>query len=376
MHSDDQGATWSETRWISTDEQGQSNAGMCMGLTYLGGGKLVISSESHRFFSEDYGETWEGPVPLAKLPEGRTAYCWDPMFVDRDRGTGKATLLGEARSVPTGRPWGSKEGFYTRAMVWFSDDEGRSWSDPLFPPPWQGISETALIRAANGDLVAGCRTPMPKRFADYGHDHYCGVGISISRDNGKTWSNVNRLYEYGRHHPSFVLMPDGKLVMVYVVRMGYPDTAGSYPWPSYVKRVPSELPGSGDPKTEEPFPQYGIEAVVSHDNGQTWDLDHRYMLVVYPGSISTTAENVHHYWDSAVQGTSSLVMPDGSILTAFGSGYRVDPDPSAPQFWPRDIGLIQWRLNPGPVNSDSEISRAADDSDLRNKIDPYATRTD
>jgi len=58
------------------------------------------------------------------------------------------------------------------------------------------------------------------------------------------------LYEYGRHHPSLVLMPDGDIVMTYVVRKG-----------GYVD-------------SKDGFPQFGVEAIVSHDHGRTWDLDH------------------------------------------------------------------------------------------------------
>jgi hypothetical protein len=89
-------------------------------------------------------------------------------------------------------------------------------------------------------------------------DHYEGLGISISKDDDRTWSAVNKLYDYGRHHPSMILLPNQGIVMTYVVRLGYVDDRNG-------------------------FPQFGIEAVVSHDHGVTWDLDHRSLLHVWSG---------------------------------------------------------------------------------------------
>jgi len=40
---------------------------------------------------------------------------------------------------------------------------------------------------------------------------------------------VKKLYKFGRHHPSFVLMPGGEIVMTYVARKGYVETAKGYP---------------------------------------------------------------------------------------------------------------------------------------------------
>ena len=66
------------------------------------------------------------------------------------------------------------------------------------------------------------------------------------------------------------------------------------------------------------------------------------------------------------QATSSQLLPDGSILTAFGTGYRVHAEGQAP----RDVGLVRWRPNTGAVNSDTTIRDAGIHSDLRNIFDP------
>jgi len=136
-------------------------------------------------------------------------------------------------------------------------------------------------------------------------------------------------------------MPDGDIVMTYVVRKGYVDN-------------------------KEGFPQFGIEVVVSHDHGLTWDLDHRYILHSWSG----TRKKGRWDWNSSSQATSSKLLPDGSILTAFGTGYRVSPHSGDRTPAPQDVGLVRWRLNTEPVNTDSTIRDAAFDSELRNIFDP------
>ena len=177
-------------------------------------------------------------------------------------------------------------------------------------------------------------------------DHYEGLGISISADDGRTWSAVRKLYDWGRHHPSLLLLPSGEIVMTYVVRQGYIDTP-------------------------EGFPQFGIEAVVSRDHGQTWDLDHRYLLHTWVGNRKGSNQNLPgpQAWWASCQATSTVLLPEGTILTAFGTGYRSQPNAQGMSA-PRDVGLVRWRLNEQPVSPDRRIREAAADSDVRNWLDP------
>ena len=79
--------------------------------------------------------------------------------------------------------------------------------------------------------------------------------------------------------------------MTYVVRLGYPTTADQF--------------------------QFGVEAVVSSDNGQTWDLAHRYVLAAWMGNLQG-----EFFWFYGVQSTSTVLLPYGTILTAFGTGFQ------------------------------------------------------
>jgi hypothetical protein len=210
-----------------------------------------------------------------------------------------------------------------------------------------GVNETALIRAKNGNIVAACRTDNPERFRTE-IDHYGGLGVSISKDNGRTWSKLNMLYQWGRHHASMVLLPGGDIVMTYVVRKGYVDAPDG-------------------------FPQFGIEAAVSRDHGQTWDLDHRIILHTWAGNRKRTGGKEDgpgpQAWWASSQATSSVLLPDGSILTAFGTGYRSQPGPGNLPI-PRDVGLVPWRLGDQPLSDDRTVRDAPFDSDVRNVLDP------
>jgi hypothetical protein len=329
MSSADKGANWSKPQWMRPDKDGNPTLGFQTGLSYLGNGKVL----SHGgFISEDYGETWPGYLSIPTSVKDKPCYGWDPVLVERDE-TGKVTRM-TATDWRRGDPG---QVFSSIAAVFWSTDEGQTWSEPVEVPQWKGVNEVALARARNGDLVAACRTDPPDRFKSE-IDHYCGLSTSISKDNGETWSPLNRVYEWGRHHPCMVVMPSGEIVMSYVVRLGY-------------KRAADGLP------------QFGVEAVVSRDNGKTWDLDHKYILHAWKGNHTGPDE-----WWASSQATSTVLLPDGSLLTAYGIGYRGVPHPSG-QYAPRDVGLVHWQLNEKGLNRDRTISRAPWDSDARNKFD-------
>jgi hypothetical protein len=333
--SDDHGAAWSERRWMHADSDGSPD-GRGVGLTYLGGGRLLMTSEDtcSRWSSSDYGDTWTAGETCPPASDGRPLYAWDPIFVDTDP-AGNVIRLVETRWQPTGVPWGSTEGAYSQALISFSADLGRSWSLPAKVPQWLGVNEINMTRARNGDLVAACRTDSPGKYAALKFDHYSGLGASISHDDGRTWSELHMLYDWGRHNAGLVVLPEGTLVMSYVVRLGYTDTPDG-------------------------FHRFGIEAVVSHDHGKTWDLDHRYLLSVWKGIIKNDLEH------NVAQSTSSVLLPAGNLLTAFGTGFRN----SDPNVYNMEIGLVKWRVSGRPTSADRTVADAPFDSDLRNVFDP------
>jgi hypothetical protein len=309
--SDDDGATWSQPRYLHLDEHGESDTGMTTGLTYLGGGKLIANDGAKHWLSNDYAETWTS-VANPPASNGKTWYEWDPALVDKNAKTGKIVRLMSFCSDNL-----QSDGHF-QGYLRFSADEGATWADEIKVPEMYAVNEAAFLRAGNGNIVAACRTDNPERFKNE-IDHYNGLGASISQDDGRTWSKIDTLYEWGRHHPSLMLLPNNNIVMTYVVRKGYPETPDG-------------------------FPQFGIEAVVSRDNGQSWDLDHRYVLHAWPAnrkkSPNENNANPQAWWASC-QSTSSVLLSNGVILTAFGTGYRTDPHSDVCA--PRDVGLVAWQ---------------------------------
>lgn len=338
LHSDDEGATWSPPRTILFDKEWKGIDGLGTDLTYLGKGRVLFLTGKTRWTSADYGETWKPLSDIAPTNDDHPWYTWDPLWADRDPASGEIVRLIETGYTVFQPP--EVEKYYQQGYIRFSSDLGATFSESIKVPQWKRADEVALIRAANGTLVAACRTDIPAQKEGEWIDHYEGVGVSHSEDDGQTWSKIAMLYDYGRHHPSMVLLPCGRLVMTYVVRKGYIDTP-------------------------EGFPQFGIEAIVSDDNGRTWDLDHRYVLHQWHGD--RTDENK---WRTSSQATSTVLLPDGSLLTAFGTGYRSKESAEPNKPGPRDAGLVQWRLSDAPLDNTTTITDAPYESDTRNIFDP------
>jgi hypothetical protein len=166
---------------------------------------------------------------------------------------------------------------------------------------------------------------------------FSGLGISISKDNGKSWSPINQLYEYGRHHASFVVLPNGHIVMVYIVRAGYTDS-------------------------KDGFTQYGVEAVISKDNGKSWDLDHKYVLAWWTGPLKGP-----NWWWGLPQSSATVLLPDGSLISTFCIGFRNE---ASQPLCIMDTALIKWRLSDTSVDRSRKIRKAPFDSELRNKYNP------
>ena len=332
MTSDDLGTTWSDPRPILPDDP-EKRSWLGLGITWLGAGRLALaasaspSSEHRRFrsYSDDCGQTWSDPVPIQRTSDGIEWHQWDPWLVDSDPETGQASRVAETGYIclPENEP--CPRGGYSQAMIRFSEDLGRTWQNEIRPPQWHKSDEVALCRAGNGTIVAACRINPPE---PYWHDidHYEGLGFSLSKDDGLTWSDVQVFYEWGRHHPSMVRMPNDDIAMTYVGRKGYPDSADGYP-------------------------QFGIEAIVSRDHGETWDMAHRYMLSQWKGNAKGEAPELEAdfrakwpRWFASCQATSTQLLPDGTLLTVFGTGYRSAPTEHG-HCSPRDVGLVRWMIN-------------------------------
>jgi len=176
---------------------------------------------------------------------------------------------------------------------WQETYEGKTYT--------RGVSEGSLVRAANGWLVAALRTDMPVRYLDQPNDDSLeGTGVSVSEDNGKTWTPIKLLFDAGRHHAHLLAMPNGDIVMTVTVR----DDVRDGKLASYRR---------------------GCEAIVSHDNGLTWDLDHRYVLDEFE------FYDAEKWYDGECGHLYSTLLDDGSVLTVHNNYLTMG------------MTLIKWR---------------------------------
>ena len=285
--------------WTLLERIGRFVTERPMALTYLGRGNVMFlaayKGETTRFFSKNYGRTWRERVPPPVSSFGKPIGNEGNYLVDRDD-------LGVAKRI-AGFGWmGPAKYDYpvdgAIGGIHWSDDGGRTWSGETCPEAWRwkesfegrayerGTSEGSLVRAANGWIVAALRTDMEARFIRFHNDNLEGTGVSISKDNGVTWSPIEVVYPAGKMHAHLLRMPDGMLVMTFIMRQDVHEA-----------KIASYTRGCG--------------AVVSYDNGLTWDTAHDYLLDSF-----NFADGTPHAL--ACGHIHSTLLSDGSILTCFG----------------------------------------------------------
>jgi len=322
--SKDGGATWSSFTTVP------GTRGRPQYLAHLGGGRLSFVTEvldqggkPQRIFSDDRGRTWtrrvEHPPTKGGLGFGLEGNPW----IDRDeRGQARAILeLGWHYAPGKSHPRDDATVVFRR-----STDGGMTWIDEVEPRGWKfstehqgkrwlrGVSEGAIVRASNGDLVAALRTDMPPQYFEGPHDDSLeGTAVSISHDDGKTWSKLQFLYQAGRHHANLQRLPDGNLVCTLVVRDDIQEG----------KLVSHRR---------------GCDALISHDHGRSWNLDRRYELDRFDFL------RPDGYWVDGMCGhIASVALDDGHVLSAYGQ-YQLGA-----------TVLIKWKPENAPIPSSSRI---------------------
>jgi hypothetical protein len=342
--SSDAGNSWSTFQNLPTNGSGSATRPLM--LTYLGGGKLSYASAGNRYFSTNYGQAWSPPVAIQSVKGTYAAGYEGNDGVDRDT-SGNAVRLNEIDYYwPLGYQPPNWPQLATNAVFRYSLDQGRTWQGEVQPPDWKwnvtyngtvyqrGVSEGSVVRAANGWLVAALRTDMPPRFIPTGGDYLEGTGVSISKDNGANWTPVkdNILFEAGRHHASLHRLANGELVMTLACRDDI-RTPGATGLDSNMR---------------------GADALISDDNGLTWNLDRRITLDAFEYL------NPSMWYEGSVGPLGSTVLSDGKMLTAYGR-YTGGPmmlikwDPTAlhlpePSCWimlvtaPLGVLAYAWRI--------------------------------
>ena len=350
--SSDGGNTWSAF---------QTSGGFVM-LTDHGGSNLSVGSGS-KSFSSDLGQTWS--VPSA-VPNTATGFEWSSegnTGVDRNA-TGHATKIMEIgfgineASFPSGADTGyyreSTDGGTTwtgAGGVGSETNPGTAWKfnslDGDSTPVLRGVTEGSIVRAANGDLVAALRTDLPAVYFDgiggpnFTTDDLEGTAISISDDNGTTWSALNILYDAGRHHGNIQKLPSGDLALTMIVRN---DIRGSV----------------GGTSADLTTAMRGADMLISTDNGVTWNLDERVTL----HQVEHLASDPEQWHGTDVGHLATAVLGDGSLLTAY-TNYTIDNNNPAAVLvkWnPSDatvLPVMDWGKNAsGEWNSNSNWTQS------------------
>ena len=310
MFTKDLGATWSDYHLIEDlSFTSRPSAARPMMLAYSGNGELSFRTSwapdgDYRLYSKDYGRTWSERVKLDPAPNGSKIGSEGNMLIDYDE-TGKAVLMAETGQTTS--PQTDSEHRCFGCIRW-SRDAGRSWENFSWPKEWvwqdtyegktyqRGAGEGALVRAENGWIVAAMRTDMPIRYVPLHHDNFEGIAVSISKDEGKSWSDLNFLFGPGRMHANLLRLANGDLLMTMVKRMDLKDNG----------RLASY--------------RHGCEAVISHDNGLSWDVEHMYVLDEFSGIGIPPEKKKHQVWRRAMCGhLFSILLDDGRVLTTYGN---------------------------------------------------------
>ena len=192
-------------------------------------------------WSDDLGKTW---VKTRKLPAGPFGgtYAFKPLrgasphwrIVTLKDGTSLMTLYGSYDPDYNG-PVKPPKGTNVLAGVIRSTDNGKTWGDIslIFTKtnvsPWE---ETALCLLEDDLLLAHMRTGE--------HD----VVQFVSTDGGRTWRGPTRVTEPGQQPGGAFRLASGKLMATWGNRR----------------------------------PPYGAAAMLSYDDGKTWDYEHRVSL--------------------------------------------------------------------------------------------------
>ncbi|MBR6917636.1 MAG: exo-alpha-sialidase [Clostridia bacterium] len=205
MLSDDYGVTWSDPIRVSVTSPHGATVCRDGSLIYLGNNwRPPMGYAAGTIFmirSRDGGKTWQTEGHIVP-PEGLEQWqMHEPHVIELPNGR----LLGAIRVH--GRSVQPENTVYTT----FSDDGGKTWTEPKFIGI-DGLPPHLLLHSSGAVILSyGCRTPGKR-----------AERAVVSYDNGETWEDdyllcdsEKEINQYDLGYPCTAELPDGSLITVF-----------------------------------------------------------------------------------------------------------------------------------------------------------------
>ena len=178
--------------------------------------------------SDDAGHTWsEAQVIRDEDKSTGVLTTWNCPKMQQLK-DGRILLLCDTYLFPPGE-WGEGEA-NCHIVLWFSDDDGESWSDPI-PTPVKGICPDIVTEMDDGRWMLPSNVTNPKTGRSI-------QNITTSHDEGQTWEAPLTIFDNPDRElgeATIVPCPDGELVVYLREDSGSPlqkmiSTDGGYRW--------------------------------------------------------------------------------------------------------------------------------------------------
>lgn len=201
--STDRGRTWTPKMCVFDNIENEDIYWNCARISKLNDGRLVLLAD--KIFRED--KSVEGPAEIHYLigdPEGTD---WEGPYVGPCDGIVPDQLI----QLESGRWLMSthlKHDGYARQSVWYSDDEGKTWSDRIVVAEKEGLNlcEGSILQLKDSTLVCFLRENS-------------GLGLdcykAISHDEGETWEGPYESNMPGCHRPVAGYLNSGMIMITH-----------------------------------------------------------------------------------------------------------------------------------------------------------------
>lgn len=226
--SDNRGKSWSSVHAL-TERRSDSQYYNCARISRLHDGRIVISC--------DY-------ISGEKLTDTREIKLWfssddgeswsEPMIIPGAHAImpDKLIELKSGRWLVAAHSPSETTGKLTE-YLWYSDDKGKTWSErvTVASDPRYNLCEASLLEVEPDVVVAYLREN-----SWMGYDCF----KTISRDGGLTWNGVYNVPLPGCHRPTAGILKDGRILITYRFMQGGSGWLGSWTQNTFGALMPRE----------------------------------------------------------------------------------------------------------------------------------------